>query len=242
MNPSVKIIVARYNEDLSWMKEHPFNLFRYIVYNKGVNENFEKCNVDEVINLPNIGRCDHTYLYHIVYNFNNLNDINVFFPGCLNMLYKKKKAKLILNEIIRHKTAIFLGTYSNNIKTTFADFTLDNWTSADIANKTLNPESKTKPALLRPYSKWYDYMFGNIKVQYYCIHGIFSVHKLDIITHDITHFQQILNTVSTHSNPEAGHYIERSWAAIFHPFLFTKVIKHHITRQLTMQLTMQLTR
>ena len=36
----------------------------------------------------------------------------------------------------------------------------------------------------------------------------------------------LLNAVSinNHSNPEVGHYIERSWAAIFHPFLFTKII------------------
>ena len=224
MKPLVKIIVARYNEDLSWMKESPFNLFRYIVYNKGVNDDFEKCNVDEIINLPNIGRCDHTYLYHIVNNYNKLNDINVFFPGCLNMSFKKTKAIKILNGIINNKTAIFLGTFTRSIKDTFSNFTLDNWTSTDAANKTLNPECKTYPAALRPYNKWYNYMFGDIKVEYYCIHGIFSIHKMDIIQHPISRYTQLLNAVSLHSNPEAGHYIERSWAAIFHPLLFTKIV------------------
>ena len=36
------IIVSRYNEDLNWTKEEPFNRFSYIVYNKGNNDNFEK--------------------------------------------------------------------------------------------------------------------------------------------------------------------------------------------------------
>ena len=93
---SIKIIISRFNEDLSWMRENPFNKFRYIVYNKGINEQFEKCNVDEIVNLPNIGKCDHTYLYHIVNNYDNLNDINVFFPGCLNIEFKKNEAKQIL--------------------------------------------------------------------------------------------------------------------------------------------------
>lgn len=220
----IKIIVARYNEDLSWMKEKPFNLFRYIVYNKGINDNFEKCNVDKIVNLPNIGRCDHTYLYHIVHNYNNLNNINVFFPGCLNVNFKKEKAKKILYSIIKFKKAVFYGTFTKSIKQEFSNFTLDNWTSTDNANKTLNPESKTYPAKLRPYSKWYTYMFGNINVNRYCIHGIFSISKLDILKHDISRYKKLLNAVSVHSNPEVGHYIERSWAAIFYPLVFTKIL------------------
>lgn len=224
MERPVKIIVSRYNEDLSWMREKPFNMFRYIVYNKGINDNFEKCNVDEIINLPNIGRCDHTYLYHIVHNYNNLNDINVFFPGCLNICFKKDEAKKILYGIIKYKTAVFYSNYTKSIKNEFLNFTLDYWTSIDDSNKTLNPESKTYPARLRPYGKWYNYMFGNINVNWYCLHGIFSIHKLDILKHDIRRYVQLLNAVSVHSNPEVGHYIERSWAAIFHPLVFTKIL------------------
>jgi hypothetical protein len=35
---NVEIIVSRYNEDLSWTQEAPFNLFHYTVYNKGTND------------------------------------------------------------------------------------------------------------------------------------------------------------------------------------------------------------
>lgn len=224
MERSVKIIVARYNEDLSWMRETPFNLFRYIVYNKGINDNFEKCNVDEIVNLPNVGRCDHTYLYHIVNNYNNLNDINVFFPGCLNIDFKKEKAKKILYSILIFRKAVFYGTFTKSVKQDFLNFTLDNWTSTDNSNKLINPESKTYPAKLRPYGKWYNYMFGNINVNRYCIHGIFSIGKKDIIKHHIIRYIKLLNAVGVHSNPEVGHYIERSWNAIFHPLIFTKIL------------------
>jgi len=51
---NVDIIIARYNEDLHWTLESPFNEYQYIVYNKGPNEHFEKANVKKVINIKNV--------------------------------------------------------------------------------------------------------------------------------------------------------------------------------------------
>ena len=61
------LIIARYNEDLSWLKE--FKDFKIIVYNKGdkLSENL----FYEVINLENKGRESHTWLHHIVKNYYN---------------------------------------------------------------------------------------------------------------------------------------------------------------------------
>jgi hypothetical protein len=224
MQNNIRIIVSRYNEKLEWLNEEPFNRFKYIIYNKGINDDFEKKNVINIINLPNIGRCDHTYLYHIVNNYNNLAIINVFFPGSLNNEYKKSNAKKILYNILKYKTAIFLGTPSSNIKEQFNNFTLEHWCCTDAANQNLNPETKLLPALIRPFGKWFNYHFGNIIVKYWCIHGIFSVHKYDITKHSLSRYTKLLDGVGRHSNPEVGHYIERSWAAIFHPLLFSKIM------------------
>jgi hypothetical protein len=51
---NIEIVVSRYNEDLNWLLEYPFNEFEYIVYNKGDNEDFEKTNVKQIINLIGI--------------------------------------------------------------------------------------------------------------------------------------------------------------------------------------------
>ena len=48
--------------------------------------------------------------------------------------------------------------------------------------------------------------------------------KKDIIQHSIERYQLLLNTVNNHSNPEAGHYIERSWGAIFYPLIHTNKV------------------
>lgn len=221
----IEIIVARYNEDLKWTLDSPFNQFRYTVYNKGINDDFEKSNVTKIVSLENVGRCDHTYLYHIVNNFDSLSDINIFFPGSLNNEHKKANAIKILENIKKYKTAIFLGKQTNNLKKEFSNFTLTNWNCTDPSNMALNSESKLCPALIRPYGKWFQYHFGNINVRYWCIHGVFSIHKIDIIKHNIKRYQDLLAAVARHSNPEVGHYIERSWAAIFHPLILTKVEK-----------------
>ena len=119
-----------------------------------------------------------------------------------------------------------MGFKTSNIKDEFKKFYLDTWSASDPNNRIDNDDSRLQPALLRPYGKWYKYFFGNTIVQKYCYMGIFSINKLDIIKHDISRYTQLLNSVSTHSNPEVGHYIERSWAAIFHPLVATNFIAH----------------
>lgn len=221
---NIEIVVARYNEDLSWMNEQPFCKFKYTVYNKGINDDFEKKHVINIINLPNVGRCDHTYLYHIVHNFHNLAPITVFFPGSLNNPIKKRNAIKILNGILHYRRAIFFGYRTYNLRAHFNNFRLNEWKCTDPKNAVLNPERKLLPAVIRPYGLWYKFHFGNSIVKYWCIHGIFSMHRRDITKHNIERYKRLLAGVERHSNPEVGHYIERSWAAIFHPLLFTKVI------------------
>lgn len=228
----IEIVVARYNEDLSWIKEYPFNhhYFNYTIYNKGTNQDFIKPSAYRVIQLPNVGRCDHTYLYHIVSNYNNLAPVTVFLPGSIQLENKKNLAIKLIQHVLNAKNAVFLGFKSKNIKKYFEKFKLDSWSASDPNNLINNNDSRLEPALLRPYGKWYQHFFGNTIVQKYCFLGIFSINKLDIIKHDINRYKQLLNAVSRHSNPEVGHYIERSWGAIFHPLIATKFISHSVNK------------
>jgi hypothetical protein len=228
---NVDIVIARFNEDLKWTTESPFNLFQYIVYNKGNNDNFNKTHVKKIINIENVGKNDHTFLYHITENYDNLSNIMVFFPGSLNLDYKKKKAKIILNNIIKSKfsNAYFAGQYHKNLKEAFNNFKLNNYKTTDIKNLLLNNESILKKCVIRPYGNWYTYFFGNVIAHWSTSCGIFSIDKRDIIQHPIERYQTLLQTVNTHSNPEAGHYIERSWGVIFYPLQYTiKIHYYHL--------------
>ena len=59
-----KIIVARYNEDVSWTKNIDFA--EVIIYNKGEDE------IPGAIPLPNVGRESGTYLNFIIDNYDQI--------------------------------------------------------------------------------------------------------------------------------------------------------------------------
>jgi hypothetical protein len=88
-----EIVIARYKEDLSWLKKIPKSI-KITVYNKGLDDiNYPS------IKLPNIGRESHTYLYHIITNYNNLADQTIFCqgdsifhsPGFIDLIKNRKK-------------------------------------------------------------------------------------------------------------------------------------------------------
>jgi hypothetical protein len=223
---NVKVIISRYNEKLDWLEEEPFCNFQFIVYNKGDNDDFNKTNVIQVVELPNVGKCDHTYLYHIVNNFENLDDILVFFPGSLNISSKKEKAVEILERIKLNnfQNAVFIGDYSPNILRQFYNFTINNYYSAFPDNFEKNSSNEVLPSSIRPFGKWYLHNFGNIIVNYYTYQGIFSVHKNDITQNPKYRYEKLLSQLGLNISPEVGHYVERSWGAIFYPMKNTKIL------------------
>lgn len=66
------IVVARYNEDISWTNKYHPNV---IIYNKGIET------IENSVSLSNVGRESHTYLYHITSNYDNLAERTVFVQG-----------------------------------------------------------------------------------------------------------------------------------------------------------------
>lgn len=75
-----QIVVAKYKENIDWTINLPC-----IIYDKSEKE--------EYIKLPNFGREAHTYLHHIIHNYDNLTDTTIFtqgnpFPHCKDFLNK----------------------------------------------------------------------------------------------------------------------------------------------------------
>ena len=76
----LEIVVARYNEELDWLKKIP-KTFKITIYNKGLDNIKNVPSTATIIKLPNIGRESHTYLYHIIENYDKLADKTVFCQG-----------------------------------------------------------------------------------------------------------------------------------------------------------------
>ena len=69
------IVIARYNESIEWIKNLNELTTTLAIYNKGPSLNSLS------ITLPNVGREGHTYLYHIIHNYDTLSEYTMFLQG-----------------------------------------------------------------------------------------------------------------------------------------------------------------
>jgi hypothetical protein len=214
---SAEIVVSRYNESLEWLKIYPFNKLPVVVYNKGSNDNYYKSpNIIRTINLPNLGKCDHTYIYHIIENYDKLKDVTIFLSGSLDLLpHKMRNSRMIIESLEHNLCSTMVVHYISNVRRSIYNFTLLEYNSSDSRNKTDN--IKLHPAEIRPYGKWFDNKFGDLIINAITYFGTFSVSSNHIKNRCVEFYNELLRELSVSNNPEVGHYIERSWLAIFYP-------------------------
>lgn len=217
LNYNMEIVISRFNEDLKWLQNPPFNKHNIICYNKSDNDNFYKPDNMTVYKLPNVGRETHTYLHHILTNYDNLADMTIFLPGSGDYETKIDNCTqtVLLSEA--HQRDVFLGNYNPNVRNYIYYFTMDKWEVRHPLNNTQNKDSSLQPAIIRPYGNWYDHHFKDIIMKYVNWCGIFAMTKETIRQHPPDHYKPFFDQLSVGKDLEAVHYIERSWNAIFHP-------------------------
>ena len=217
---NIEIVVSRYNESLEWLNDEPFVKYPVICYNKGVNDHYKIQNLKKVVKLSNVGRESHTYLYHIIHNYDHLADITVFLPGSADLPNKVNRSKAIIDKCETHQTTVMIGQKYENVKKEMYDFTLDSYLSTSEQNKKINSEDKLTLAKIRPFGKWFESTFPNVDiVEYIAWNGIFAVSKPHILQHPKSYYEELIGQLSDSSNPEVGHYFERSWSAVFYPLI-----------------------
>ena len=217
-NNSVELIISRYNENLNWINTYPFNKYPVICYNKGDNDNFTVNNKDhKIINLKNVGKCDHTYLYHIINNYDNLADVSVFLPGSTNMNYKIGKAKRTLYELEKSKQSVFICNYFTDVKKNLYNFKLDTHKTAYSENFTENTDISMEKSKIRPFGKWYESKFGDLVIHHVSFWGIMAISREHIQQHTKQYYIDLIRDLEISVSPEVGHYMERCWEAIFYP-------------------------
>jgi hypothetical protein len=215
----MEIVVARYNENLEWTNQGPFSKYPKVVYNKGSNDEYVVNNLKVNYKIQNVGRESHTYLYHIINNYDNLAEITIFLPGSVNTnAYNKwKRANMLMNSLESNNNTTFIGARHKCVRDDLYNFKMDNYNSTNSNNNKINPETKLMLSRIRPFGLWYDSLFEGINIEYISYSGIFAVSREDILQKPKSYYENIIKQLSITSNPEVGHYFERSWVAIFYP-------------------------
>jgi hypothetical protein len=77
---SIDIVVAVYNENIDWIVSH--NLQRHVIlYVKNSSREIHDVGYKKIVRLSNVGREGHTYLYHILENYDSLAEVTFFLQG-----------------------------------------------------------------------------------------------------------------------------------------------------------------
>ena len=202
------LIIARFKEDLSWLES--YKNFKIIIYNKGpeikVGDN------KNIINLRNVGRESHTWLYHIVKNYNNLDDVSIFLQGRINdlncMAYKDPND--YLKKIDRFGfTASRYGILSpfhwkRNVGIEKNKKYKKEWDNLEISRSDTG------------FRKFSEILFPDIpKIVATSYGGCFAIKKELIKQYDLSFYSNLLEKLSNHKNPIEGHFMERLWCYIF---------------------------
>ena len=228
---SCDMVIARFKEDLAWLPKYENKSFRNIyIYNKHEADNNKDAKDIGCIlsgkecikvDLTNEGRCDHTYLYHIISNYDTLADVTIFTKGSSDLHREKKKLAFTVDKVFEtHDTVMSIDEHPIAMHIHAKEFKMNSYRASHPKNYNGVYDihgSKMKPASPRPFGKWFETHFPGVMVYKAVYSGVFSVSRKHIHQHPKSYYQTFLKELEGHSNPEVGHYIERSWVAIFHP-------------------------
>jgi len=194
------MVVAAYKENLDWLNTMPMKTRIYAKHPS--NAKNAECL------LTNVGRCDHTYVYHIIQNYHTLKDVTVFVTGSTNEIPGKKN---VLENIILPR----LGSNFDCIGETGLlekNFQVDSWQATGKSNQT-QQRSDFVLSKLRPFDKWFHHHFGqNTNLPRTVVYkGVFAASKKAIQRVPLHVWHALLSDLSVGENVEVGHYCERLW-------------------------------
>lgn len=242
----MEIVIARYNENVMWLqglleRTSDYDDVKITIYNKGntpvvidayndMSPKMLELQRDrvKVIQLPNVGVCDHTYLHHIVSRYDSLKSTTLFLPASSYDDESKRPRLLVLMQsmLLALKTNPVPETTSVisipwMLKSVYVSFSrnkqVDAYTCTDSRNR--DGSQAIRPAAIRPFGKWYDaHLKQDIgECKNVTLKGMFMVGKSKFLARPLEMFVKLRDMVSNHRFPEEAHYVERSWHAIINP-------------------------
>ena len=223
METNVVCVITRYREKINWL---PF-LLRFvdhvIVYNKGDNQDIfdesEDLSKVIVIDLPNLGRIDHTIAYHITKHWDTLPNKIIFIPASIYMCkFKGRYLEAILKRVgvVKERFKGFYGPRFHIVNPKF-NYNIDNYQAEGNCNKNGNKFIKSE---YTDFQEWKNALIDTRPMRYVSMRGMFIVCKENIKHIDLQIYKNLLESLSVGDNIENGHFAERIWAHLFRQYSF----------------------
>jgi hypothetical protein len=216
---TVDMVIAQYKESLGWLDEFKDRPFRKVyIYSKSPKPSScptwlaERCSFEE---LPNVGVCDHTYVHHIIKNYNSLADVTLFTPGSASLPYKLKKLQQMIPMLFEKPRNIFYGFVHGApiLNTKLAEFTISDWRVSDPQNQDTE-FYPNEPASVRPFGEWVKHYITKESSPIESNGGVFAATRESIRSRPLEFYKKILDELDDARFEEASHFMERAWAQI----------------------------
>ena len=215
----IQLVVAYYNEDLSWIEylRKECCISNVLLISKK-HTNHPKY---KLVHLPNLGREANSFMWYITKYFDNLPEIIFFCQGGVKSNKMKYNKFLYVVKNLVNVDKIGCITVPGHLSTWYSafdyDFTLKNWKSTNNLNE--NDDSKLIPSSVRPFGKWYETFISNdiTKISKYghSYNAIFCTTKQSIMKFPKCTYEELYNQTLLGENTEVAHYLERVYYSMF---------------------------
>lgn len=208
------ICVARFKELVEWLP-----LGNSIIYNKSdMIPVHLQSRAHSIVSLPNVGREADTYLNHIIRNYDTLSQITVFVQGRIRdhvRIDEKKFIKILVTQA--RENGFSTERLIRNDDPNHPHWGRE-WNKNYLGGTSWYKENEYRGDVHLTFKDWFEQMIdmpypeGEFSLY---PNAIFAVDKDHILSRPREYYQKLLETVSWHSDPVEGHFLERSWYYIF---------------------------
>jgi len=203
MTLSFQVVIARYQEDVTWAESLPA-----ILYNKGP---FTETTLEQRP-LPNVGREAHTYLHHILHQWNDLADLTLFAQGntAAHLPRGVEVRQFLQND------ADVVVPWLVRLKEWLPDGRLwfgEEWKWMEkLATGVIQPARLT---MVDWFRQLVHIDIRDMDSLAYAPGAIFAVRREMIHRHPRIYYEALIRTLMHHTSPEEAYYCEQAWMYIF---------------------------
>ncbi len=225
---SVDLVISAYHDDISWarpLRESGVRIFvydkrEYIAGDEWTDFRFALGEHPLVANLPNVGKCDHTYAHHIVTHWDDLADWTVFTVDAPH----KRRYKVSMEDGLTPGDSLrvpFLW-HGRDWNSVTGRLNWEHWGDIPDRNGT-NWKDRYESGIITPaapsFVEWMRKYIGfdpnSAAWPGYAPGGIMGVPKRAITYLPKAFYERLRDQLAHAVEPEEGHYAERAWTAIF---------------------------
>ena len=195
--------------------------------------------------LSNTGRCDHTYLYHIVQRWKSLADVTVFIKDTTMAHVHLGSGSRLLSFARRQPSPSLHFWCARPMWGTACWYEVSRYRSEAcktpleaqargeeyMSTRCYDSDARFIRASIRPVGNWLahhrigraEQTWQNCSASFhehrpeipFCPGGIFAASRSAILTSPRTTYERLLAALSIADNMEEGHYVERAWLSLF---------------------------